>query len=126
MAETFLERLAHAGNTKDADLAASLCSVDVVVDDHGSGDVLQGRDALRELFGGIFRVIPDISFERIGEPLFSADRTTMSARWRISGTRLDGTAFDVQTVDFYRFVDGLAADYSIYVRDTEWLGRQMP
>ncbi len=102
LAERFLVTLRESGNTRDPDLMVSLYAPDVAVDDHGASDTLVGREALRELFGGIFRVISDIAFERIGPALYSPDRTTLYARWRISGTRPNGQPFGVETVGFYR------------------------
>ena len=121
----FLASLGESGNTRNAELAANLCAEDVLVDDHGD-DRLAGRDAVRELFDGIFRVIPDIRFRLESEPLMSEDRRTLSARWRITGTRPNGEPFDVSTVDFYTFREGLVVEYTIFVRDLDWLGRQMP
>ena len=125
-AETFLASLQESGNTRNAELAASLCHPDVIVDDHGSNDPLVGRDPLRELFDGVFRAISDIEFARVGPPLLSADRTVLGARWRITGTRPGGGPFQVETVDFYRFQDGLVREYTIHVRDRDWLGEQFP
>ena len=104
----------------------SLCAPDVVVDDHGSSETLVGREELRELFGGIFPVIPDVAFERIGPAMYSSDRTTLCARWRISGTGPNGQPFTVESVDLYRFRNGLVSEYTIFIRDVNWLGSQLP
>ena len=126
LVERFLSTLTEAHNTRDADLAASLCAPNVVVDDHGADDVMVGNEALRELFGGIFRVVPDIKFERIGPHFLSEDRTVLCARWRTTGTRAEGDQFKVETIGLYRFRDGLVSEYTIFVRDRDWLGSQVP
>lgn len=126
LAERFLDGIAAFGVAGDADGAASLFHPDVEIEDRGVDDLLHGRDAVRELFGGVFKVMPDFTIERVGPAMFSSDHSVLGTRWKITGTRPDGSTVSVDSFDLYRFRDGLVAHQTILVRDPNWLGAQLP
>ncbi len=124
----FLRRIAKAGNALDAEAAAALFSEDVLVDDFSLNRPSRGRKVIRELFGGVFGVMSWMNFDAVGAPLFSSDPPVAACRWRVTGETKQGFPVDFESIDIYRLslTDGLISEYTVIVRDPDWLGRITP
>jgi steroid delta-isomerase-like uncharacterized protein len=77
---------AVAWNSHDADQLLGLVVDDVLWEDPNiRGGVLHGKDAAREWLESIWRAVPDLTFEIIGDPFVSLDGTRLAATWRCLG-----------------------------------------
>jgi steroid delta-isomerase-like uncharacterized protein len=61
--QEFIERYNAAWNDHDVDAIVSMHTDDSVFENHTTGDVNIGKDAIRSAITGIFGVFPDLSFE---------------------------------------------------------------
>ena len=127
----FLRRMEDAGNSRDVDGLVELCTEDITLDDLTEGDVLKGRDELREFLHGIYGALPDdFAFEAIGEPYLSLDGSGAAARWRGVGTKPgslpSGSAEErvlFESAEFYEFRAGLLSKWFLVFRDRNWMDR---
>ena len=127
----FLAKMAEAGNARDAEQFVALCTEDVVMDDARAEEALHGRADVEELLDGIYRNLPSgFRFEVVGKQFVSFDGTQAAARWHLgvnpSSSGGPRTRRDVETVEFYRFRDGLLSHWTVVFRDRDWMGRQLP
>lgn len=119
----FLRKLGAAGCAMDAGAVAALCTEDVLFEDATRSGAMRGRWLVEELFGGIFGVMVWMDFELVGAPFVSSDSQTAAARWRVAGLTGDGDPVGFESVDLYRFSHGLVSEYTMFVRDPNWLDR---
>jgi steroid delta-isomerase-like uncharacterized protein len=61
--QEFIDRYNAAWNGHDVDAIVSMHTEDSVFENHVTGDVNVGREAIGRAIGGIFGVFPDLSFE---------------------------------------------------------------
>jgi steroid delta-isomerase-like uncharacterized protein len=61
--QEFIDRYNEAWNGHDVDGIVAMHSDDSVFENHVTGDVNVGREAIGNAIRGIFRVFPDLSFE---------------------------------------------------------------
>ena len=59
----FIDRYNEAWNAHDVEAIVSMHTDDSVFENHTTGDVNVGREAIGKAISGIFRVFPDLSFE---------------------------------------------------------------
>lgn len=67
------------------------------------GEVVQGRETVRENFARLFTDIPDLHAELLGSV---ADGQTVWMEWRMSGTRRDGSGMEFVGVNLFGIEDG--------------------
>ena len=60
--QAFIDRYNAAWNDHDIDAIVSMHTDDSVFENHVTGDVNVGREAIGRAIGGIFSVFPDLSF----------------------------------------------------------------
>jgi steroid delta-isomerase-like uncharacterized protein len=106
-----------AWNAHDAGAAAGYFTDDVEYYDASVGEPQQGRDAARtNVIEAFLNAAPDATWERIGEPVESAD--AVAFEWVFSGTNTgawgDGTAatgkpFSFHGLSLFRLEDGKIA-----------------
>ena len=61
--QEFIDRYNAAWNAHDVDAIVAMHTVDSVFENHTTGDVNVGKDAIAKAITGIFGVFPDLSFE---------------------------------------------------------------
>jgi steroid delta-isomerase-like uncharacterized protein len=61
--QEFIDRYNEAWNGHDVDAIVAMHTDDSVFENHVTGDVNVGREAISNAIRGIFRVFPDLSFE---------------------------------------------------------------
>ena len=61
--QEFIDRYNAAWNDHDVEAIVSMHTEDSVFENHTTGDVNIGKDAIRSAITGIFGVFPDLSFE---------------------------------------------------------------
>ncbi len=61
--QEFIDRYNAAWNDHDVDAIVSMHTEDSVFENHTTGDVNIGKDAITQAISGIFGVFPDLSFE---------------------------------------------------------------
>ena len=61
--QEFIDRYNAAWNDHDVDAIVSMHTDDSVFENHTTGDVNIGKDAIAKAITGIFAVFPDLSFE---------------------------------------------------------------
>jgi steroid delta-isomerase-like uncharacterized protein len=61
--QDFIDRYNAAWNAHDVDAIVAMHTEDSVFENHTTGDVNVGREAIARAVAGIFRVFPDLSFE---------------------------------------------------------------
>ena len=116
----FLDQWDAAYQAGDVSGMTALCTPDVVLDDVGAGSELQGRQAVAEVLGGIFGRGGALELER-SAIYVEDDGSGGAAVYRTSrGERV------VESIDLFEFRDGLVARWTTFVRDREWIGRQLP
>jgi steroid delta-isomerase-like uncharacterized protein len=82
-ARDWVARFIAAWHSHDPEQLAQLSVDDVLWEDpfiYPTG-ALRGRDALRGWLTSVWRSIPDLTFEVVGEPFVSFDRTRLAAEW---------------------------------------------
>src|SRR4029450_6054085 len=61
--QEFIDRYKGAGDDHDVEAIVSMHTEDSVFENHTTGDVYIGRDAIAKAITGIFSVFPDLNFE---------------------------------------------------------------
>ena len=97
-----VERQVDAYNRRDIDTFLSCYALDVTIEDASGSVVVQGRDAMRTAYSGLFRASPDLRARiatriRIGEYVVDEER--------ITGRR--GSAEEIRVVSVYHVAGGL-------------------
>ena len=85
--EELIDRYNAAWNAHDVDAIVDMHTADSVFENHTTGDVNVGRDAIGNAIRGIFTVFPDLG----SRPGGATSRTTSSCR---SGRRADAPRQD--------------------------------
>src|SRR6059036_1515101 len=83
--QDFIDRYNAAWNAHDVDAIVSMHTGDSVFENHTTGDVNVGREAIRNAISGIFTVFPDLSFE--GRRQYIREDLVVQ-EWTAKGTHL--------------------------------------
>jgi nuclear transport factor 2 (NTF2) superfamily protein len=90
----------EAWNAHDPERLLAVATEDVVWEDPFiQGGSLRGRAALRDWLSLIWRAMPDLRFELVGEPFISQDGTQLAAAWKGVG-RSRPKVGDFKSLDF--------------------------
>ena len=131
--QELIDRYNAAWNAHDVDAIVAMHTDDSVFENHVTGDVNVGREAIGRAIGGIFAVFPDLSFEArrayLREDLVVQEwtaRGTHEGTMTRSGIEVPptGRQVDYKGVDVIPIRDGLVARKDVY-SDSVTLLRQL-
>ena len=121
--QEFIDRYNAAWNDHDVDAIVSMHTDDSVFENHTTGDVNVGLEAIRTAVSGIFTVFPDLAFETRRQYLRDdlvvqewTARGTHRGVMRRSGIEVEPTGREVEYrgMDVIPFRDGLVARKDVY------------
>ena len=131
--EEFIDRYNAAWNDHDVDAIVSMHTDDSVFENHTTGDVNIGKEAIARAITGIFSVFPDLSFEARSQYIrddlvvqeWTARGTHQGAMSR-SGMTIEptGRAVEYRGMDIIPIRNGLVARKDVY-SDSVTLLRQL-
>ncbi|TMK79735.1 MAG: ester cyclase [Actinobacteria bacterium] len=121
--QDFIDRYNAAWNAHDVDAILSMHTDDSVFENHTTGDVNVGKEAIGSAIRGIFSVFPDLSFE--GRRTYIRDdlvvqewtaRGTQEGKMTRSGVEVEPTGRKVEYrgMDVIPIQDGLVARKDVY------------
>ena len=131
--QAFIDRYNNAWNRHDVDAIVSMHTDDSVFENHVTGDVNVGREAIGRAITGIFSVFPDLEFE--GRRQYIRDDLVVQ-EWTARGTHLGkmtrasieveptGRPVEYRGMDVIPIRDGLVARKDVY-SDSITLLRQL-
>jgi steroid delta-isomerase-like uncharacterized protein len=131
--QAFIDRYNNAWNRHDVDAIVSMHTDDSVFENHVTGDVNVGREAIGRAITGIFSVFPDLEFE--GRRQYIRDDLVVQ-EWTARGTHLGkmtrasieveptGRSVEYRGMDVIPIRDGLVARKDVY-SDSITLLRQL-
>ena len=131
--QTFIDRYNQAWNRHDVEAIVSMHTDDSVFENHTTGDLNVGKDAIGHAISGIFTVFPDLSFETrrqyIREDLVVQEWTatgTHLGKMTRAGLEVEPTRkhVDYNGMDVIPIRDGLVARKDVY-SDSITLLRQL-
>jgi steroid delta-isomerase-like uncharacterized protein len=131
--QDFIDRYNAAWNDHDVDAIVAMHTDNSVFENHTTGDVNVGKDAIASAIRGIFSVFPDLSFETrrqyIREDLVVQEWTahgTHEGLMTRSGIQIEPTGKKVEYrgMDVIPIEDGLVARKDVY-SDSVTLLRQL-
>jgi steroid delta-isomerase-like uncharacterized protein len=118
-----IDRYNDAWNRHDVDAIVSMHTDDSVFENHTTGDVNVGREAIAQAISGIFSVFPDLSFETRRQ--YVRDDLVVQ-EWTARGTHLGtmsrsgieveptGRSVEYRGMDVIPIRDGLVARKDVY------------
>ena len=121
--QEFIDRYNEAWNAHEVDAIVAMHTEDSVFENHTTGDVNVGRDAIGKAIIGIFGVFPDLMFETrrqyIREDLVVQEwtaRGTHQGEMTRSGIEVEPTGREVEYrgMDVIPIKDGLVARKDVY------------
>jgi steroid delta-isomerase-like uncharacterized protein len=121
--QEFIDRYNEAWNAHDVDAIVGMHTEDSVFENHTTGDVNVGRDAIGKAITGIFHVFPDLTFEGrrqyIREDLVVQEwtaRGTHQGKMTRSGIEVQptGRTVEYRGMDVIPIRDGLVARKDVY------------
>jgi len=121
--QEFIDRYNQAWNEHDVDAILEMHTDDSVFENHTTGDVNVGRDAIANALRGIFTVFPDLRFETrrayIRDDLVVQEwtaRGTHLGKMNRSGLEVEPTGKQVEYrgMDVIPIKDGLVARKDVY------------
>jgi steroid delta-isomerase-like uncharacterized protein len=131
--QEFIDRYNDAWNAHDVETIVSMHTDDSVFENHVTGDVNVGKEAIGRAIGGIFSVFPDLSFE--GRRQYLREDLVVQ-EWTARGTHLGkltragieveptGRSVEYRGMDVIPIRDGLVARKDVY-SDSITLLRQL-
>jgi steroid delta-isomerase-like uncharacterized protein len=131
--QEFIDRYNAAWNDHDVEAIVSMHTDDSVFENHTTGDVNIGKDAIRSAITGIFGVFPDLSFEARSQYLRDdlvvqewTARGTHEGAMNRSGMTIEptGRTVEYRGMDIIPIRDGLVARKDVY-SDAVTLLRQL-
>ena len=121
--QEFIDRYNAAWNGHDVDAIVSMHTEDSVFENHTTGDVNIGKEAIAQAITGIFGVFPDLSFEArsqyVRDDLVVQDwtaRGTHQGPMTRSGMTIEptGRTVEYRGMDIIPIRDGLVARKDVY------------
>jgi steroid delta-isomerase-like uncharacterized protein len=121
--QEFIDRYNAAWNDHDVEAIVSMHTDDSVFENHTTGDVNIGKDAIRSAITGIFGVFPDLSFEARSQYLRDdlvvqewTARGTHEGAMNRSGMTVEptGRTVEYRGMDIIPIRDGLVARKDVY------------
>ena len=121
--ERTIERYNDAWNAHDVEAIVAMHTEDSVFENHTTGDVNVGREAIGQAIAGIFRVFPDLTFEGrrqyIREDLVVQEwtaRGTHQGTMTRSGIEVEptGRTVEYRGMDVIPIREGLVARKDVY------------
>jgi steroid delta-isomerase-like uncharacterized protein len=121
--QEFIDRYNAAWNDHDVEAIVSMHTEDSVFENHTTGDVNIGKDAIRSAITGIFGVFPDLSFEARSQYLRDdlvvqewTARGTHEGAMNRSGMTIEptGRTVEYRGMDIIPIRDGLVARKDVY------------
>jgi steroid delta-isomerase-like uncharacterized protein len=121
--QDFIDRYNEAWNAHDVDAIVAMHTEDSVFENHTTGDVNVGREAIGRAITGIFDVFPDLRFETrrqyIRDDLVVQEwtaRGTHQGTMTRSGIEVEptGRAVEYRGMDVIPLKDGLVARKDVY------------
>lgn len=117
----FLDRWDAAARAGDAAALTAMCAPNVVYDDGGPEREIEGRAAVEELIGALIVAgVPDLERRDL---FLSDDGSAGGVMYRgtypVSGRELE-------SVELYEFEGGLLSRWTVFVRDLDWTGTNLP
>jgi steroid delta-isomerase-like uncharacterized protein len=121
--QEFIDRYNEAWNAHDVDTIVAMHTEDSVFENHTTGDVNVGREAIGRAVTGIFGVFPDLTFEArrqyFRENLVVQEwtaRGTHKGKMTRSGIEVEptGRTVDYRGMDVIPIRDGLVARKDVY------------
>ena len=121
--QEFIDRYNAAWNDHDVEVIVSMHTDDSVFENHTTGDVNVGREAIGTAVSGIFTVFPDLTFETRRQYLRDdlvvqewTARGTHEGTMHRSGVEVEPTGREVEYrgMDVIPFRDGLVARKDVY------------
>lgn len=121
--QTFIDRYNQAWNAHDVDAIVEMHTDDSVFENHTTGDVNVGREAIGNAIRGIFTVFPDLEFET--RRSYVRDDLVVQ-EWTARGTHLGkmtragmeveptGKSVEYRGMDVIPIEDGLVARKDVY------------
>jgi steroid delta-isomerase-like uncharacterized protein len=121
--QSFIDRYNRAWNGHDVDAILEMHSEDSVFENHTTGDVNVGREAIGNAIRGIFTVFPDLEFET--RRSYIRDNLVVQ-EWTARGTHLGtmnrsglaveptGRTVEYRGMDIIPIDDGLIARKDVY------------
>ena len=131
--QVFIDRYNEAWNRHDVDAIVSMHTEDSVFENHTTGDVNVGREAIASAISGIFTVFPDLSFESRRQYI---REDLVVQEWTAAGTHLGkmtragiaveptGRSVEYRGMDLIPISGGLVARKDVY-SDSITLLRQL-
>ena len=129
----FIDRYNEAWNAHDVDAIVALHTDDSVFENHTTGDVNVGKEAIARAISGIFTVFPDLSFETRRQYLRDdlvvqewTARGTHGGKMTRAGLEVEptGRSVEYRGMDVIPLRDGLVARKDVY-SDSITLLRQL-
>ena len=115
-----LDRLFAAFNAHEADSVMACFAPNAVFFTAGGleafGQRLQGHDAIRAAFVGVWTAMPDVQW-RVHRSRILADEAV--TEWLFTGTRADGGRVEAEGLDLFRFEGALVASKSAFRKDRQ-------
>ena len=113
-----LDRLFAAFNAHDAGQVMDCFAPDAVfftaAGPEACGQRLQGHDAIRAAFAGVWTAMPDVQW-RVHRSRVLADEAV--TEWLFTGTRADGGRVEAEGLDLFRFEGVLVVSKSAFRKD---------
>ncbi|MGB1110114.1 MAG: nuclear transport factor 2 family protein [Gammaproteobacteria bacterium] len=113
-----LQRLFEAFNRHDIDGVLDCMTEDCVffpaAGPEAFGTRLEGHDALRQAFTGVWGGIPDVQWENCSH---YADGDLGLSQWTFTGTNANGGRIEVNGCDIFSFRDGKVASKNAFRKD---------
>ena len=122
----FLDGWEAAYETGDSAAMVTRCRKDVVFDDSTDGSAITGREELAELLDSIFGLPGSPAVVRraafIGE-----DGTSAAVLYETTRSVPDTEPAITESAELFEFDDaGAVSRWSMFVRDLDWIGGQVP
>lgn len=122
----FAGRLQAAMEAGDVAAIVALATDDVVYDDMGAANAIEGKPEFARLLKPIYGATEDLKFSLEGT-FVAVDGESLAARWHVTGRRVDQDAsVDIEFMTVYEMRDGKVCRWTSIFRHMDWLGHIWP